>query len=92
MTKLGFVALVAALACTAALTVSTTPADARSGYYCCYRPWVNDPGYRRYKFFRSPPRQYRSACAYGDCACIRSYALRTKSPVWWDRYTACAGS
>lgn len=91
MTKLGFAAVVAALACTASFTIWTTPADARSGPYCCYRPWLKDPGVRRYRFYRSPTRQYRSPCGYGDCACLRGYALRTKSQVWWDRYNACTG-
>lgn len=91
MTKLALAAIVAALACTGNFMLGSTAAYARDGYYCCYRPWVRDPGYRRYKFYRSPPRGFRSPCTYGDCACIRGYAVRTGAQGWWDRYQACTG-
>jgi hypothetical protein len=41
--------------------------------------------------YRGSIRQYRNLCTYGDCLCIRRYALATGSPVWWDRYQACTG-
>jgi hypothetical protein len=37
-------------------------------------------------------RYYRTACAYGDCACLRGIALATRAQVWWDRYQACTGN
>ena len=41
--------------------------------------------------YYNSPRAYRAACGYGDCACLRSIAIRTGNPVWWDKYQACTG-
>ena len=41
--------------------------------------------------YYNSPRAYRSACGYGHCACLRSIAIRTGNPVWWDKYQACTG-
>jgi hypothetical protein len=41
--------------------------------------------------YYNSPRAYRSACSYGDCACLRSMAIRTGNPVWWDKVQACTG-
>ena len=41
--------------------------------------------------YYNSPRAYRSACGYGDCACLRNIALPTGNPVWWDKYQACTG-
>lgn len=42
--------------------------------------------------YYSSPRAYRSACSYGDCACLRTMAIRTGNPHWWDKYQACSGN
>ena len=66
--------------------------------------WRHRDGYAAPRYYRSAPRDYgggiryynsprayRSACGYGDCACLRSIAIRTGNPVWWDKYQACTG-
>jgi hypothetical protein len=60
--------------------------DASPRYYRS-APRNYDGGVRYY----NSPRAYRSACGYGDCACLRSIAIRTGNPVWWDKYQACTG-
>ena len=50
-------------------------------------PRADDGSVRYY----NSPRAYRSACAYGDCVCLRNIAVATGNPVWWDKYQACAG-
>jgi hypothetical protein len=58
--------------------------------------WHRD-GYASPRYYRggvryyNSPRAYRSACTYGDCACLRNIALATGSPVWWDKFQACTG-
>lgn len=47
---------------------------------------------RLYKSYPGSIRYYKSACSYGDCECLRSLAVRTGNPVWWDRYQACSGN
>ena len=42
--------------------------------------------------YRGHIHYYKNLCTYGDCLCIRRYALATASQVWWDRYQACTGS
>jgi hypothetical protein len=83
-------------ACAAALAPAlVSPAMAggwhRDGYAAprSYRsaPRYYDGGVRYY----NSPRAYRSACGYGDCACLRRLAIRTGNPVWWDKYQACTG-
>jgi len=81
MIKQATAALVAAIVCASALV---TPADARR---CCKRSDA-----QLYNSSNGGVRQYRaSACGYGDCACLRGYAISTGAQVWWDRYQACTG-
>jgi hypothetical protein len=94
MTKLALAAIVAAMVSTATLTVGTDPASAWGRSYCCERGWAPAPRvrpYRPYRLYRGPARYYRNPCGYGDCACIRGYAIATGAEVWWDRYQACTG-
>lgn len=51
-----------------------------------YRPYAG-----KLRYYNSPSA-YRSACSYGDCACLRGMALRTGNQVWWDKYQACSGN
>jgi len=103
MSKIIPATVIAALASATALTISADPASAW-GDRCCTGGWHReyqgwDPqaefnrrywaGVRRY---RSGVRGYRAnPCSYGDCTCIRSYAVATGAQVWWDRYQACTG-
>jgi len=101
--SLSIAGLVLAAVCGAMLaTAATTPAKAGGwhqweGYAAprhhrrrAYR--IVPPAYNGGLRLYSSPRAYRSACAYGDCACLRSIALRTGNPVWWDKYQACSGN
>ncbi len=45
---------------------------------------------RDVRYYNSP-RAYRNVCGYGDCQCLRSMAVRTGNPIWWDKYQACSG-
>lgn len=87
-------AALAAIACMAALAGQASPANACARSYECARQRapVRQPRYYRDESYRGSVRLYRAnPCAYGDCACIRSYAVATGAQVWWDRYQACTG-
>ena len=76
-----------------AFALNAVPAEACSRWHGCERPRVEQPRYRYYKVPDAGVRYYRAnPCGYGDCACIRAYAVRTKAQVWWDRYQACSGN
>jgi hypothetical protein len=98
--KIAGLALIAA--CAGSLAPSAvTPAEAGG-----WHRWdgYSAPRYYSRRAYRAPryydgnlryynsPRAYRSACSYGDCACLRGMALRTGNPTWWDKYQACSGN
>jgi hypothetical protein len=92
MTKPSLAALVAAVACAGALAALADPASACSRARGCQRGWVVQPRLYARRYYRPHIRYYRAnVCGYGDCGCIRSYALATGAQVWWDRYQACTG-
>ena len=66
--------------------------SAAPSYYRSYRSYRIAPRYYNggLRYYNSPSA-YRSACGYGDCVCLRSMAVRTGNPVWWDKYQACRG-
>jgi hypothetical protein len=85
---------VAAIVVGCVVAAQSAPADACGRWHACARERAPVQHYRYYRdrSYDSGVRYYRSnPCTYGDCACIRRYALSTGSQVWWDRYQACTG-
>jgi hypothetical protein len=76
----------------ASMTVQAQ-ADGNSAYAWTQRRPMGFPPFSALNFYSSPrhPVRYYRACGYGDCPCLRSIALATRSQVWWDRYSACTG-
>ncbi len=72
-----------------------TPALAGGWWYgerqAAPRYYRKAPRYNGNLRYYNSPRAYRSACAYGDCECLRSIAQATGNPVWWDKVQACTG-
>jgi len=92
MTKPSLAVLIATLTCVGALAAVANPASAGPRTHTYHRGWMTHPRLHVNRSYRRRLRYYRAnACGYGDCACIRSYALATGSQVWWDRYQACSG-
>ncbi len=95
----GLAALAASVATLAPATV--TPAEAGGWYRWDGYAAPRAPRRRYYRItprgngdnlrYYSSPRAYRSACSYGDCGCLRTMAVRTGNPHWWDKYQACSG-
>ncbi len=89
MTNTRLVAIVATLTCAAALAAVADSASARSWTH--HRAWATEPRLYADRSYRGRIRYYNSRCGYGDCPCIRGYAIATGAQVWWDRYQACTG-
>jgi hypothetical protein len=84
--------LTATVAVIAASTAAQALADG-SAHAWTHRRSFGFPPFSALRFYSSPrhPVRYYRACGYGDCPCLRSIALATRSQVWWDRYDACTG-
>ena len=76
-----------------AVTVSTSALVAGPSSAWTHRRHVGFPPFSALNFYSSPRHtvRYYSGCGYGDCPCLRSIALATRSRLWWDRYSACTG-
>ena len=88
------IACLALIAGCAASFPSAVVSPAEAGGWHYRDGYAGQRSYRSYRGdtrYYNSPRAYRSACGYGDCACLRSIAIRTGNPVWWDKYQACTG-
>jgi hypothetical protein len=90
MSKSKAIATVAVLAASLA-TLALTTGSASAWKH--RKPFGWFPPYSSLSFYSKPqhPIRYYRACGYGDCPCLRSIALATRSQAWWDRYDACTG-
>jgi hypothetical protein len=73
--------------------ISSLALTAGSANAWTHRRHVGYPPFSALNFYSSPRDhiRYYSGCGYGDCPCLRSIALATRSRLWWDRYSACTG-
>jgi hypothetical protein len=91
MTKTTLAIIIATITCAGAVAAVADTANARPWMHRCCRAWVSHPRLYAYRSYPRHIHYYRNACGYGDCTCIRGYALATGAQVWWDRYQACTG-